>query len=61
LRAHTLKVEAATWLEGGSCLCDRFGEDEIVENKVHAPLFCQTQWVCELRKYFSFSFKPFNG
>ena len=28
LRAHTLKVEAAAWLEDGSCVCDqRPGED----------------------------------
>ena len=29
LRAHTLKVEAAAWLEDGSCVCDQCpGEDE---------------------------------
>ena len=30
LRAHTLKVEAAAWLEGGSRVCDQCpaGEDD---------------------------------
>jgi len=42
LRVHTLKVEAAAWLEDGSCVCDQCpGEDEDVQNKVHALLFCQ--------------------
>ena len=37
LRAHTLKVEAAAWLEDGSCVCDQCpGEDEHVQNEVHA-------------------------
>ena len=27
LRAHTLKVEAAAWLEDGSCVCDQWGGD----------------------------------
>ena len=28
LRAHTLKVEAAAWLEGGSRICDQYpGKD----------------------------------
>jgi hypothetical protein len=41
LRAHTLKVEAAAWLEDGSRLCDQCsGEDEDVQNEVHALLFC---------------------
>ena len=35
LRAHTLKVEAAAWLEGFSCTCDQCpGEDEHVLNEV---------------------------
>jgi hypothetical protein len=60
LRAHTLKVEAAAWLEDGSCVCDQCpGEDEYVQNKVHALLFCQDHRVCELRKHFSFLFTPF--
>ena len=44
LRAHTLKVEAAAWLEDGSCVCrcDQCpGEDKHVQNEVHALLFCQ--------------------
>ena len=42
LRAHTLKVEAATWLEDGSRVCDQCpGEDEHVQNEVHALLLCQ--------------------
>ena len=42
LRAHTLKVEAAAWLEDGSCVCDQCpGEDEHVQNEVHALLICQ--------------------
>ena len=37
MRAHTLKVEAAAWLEDGSCVCDQCpGEDEHVQNEVHA-------------------------
>ena len=45
LRAHTLKVEAAAWLEDGSCVCDQCpGEDEHVQNEVQALLFC----LCEL-------------
>ena len=42
LRAHTLKVEAAAWLEDGSCVRDQCpGEDEHVQNEVHALLICQ--------------------
>jgi len=60
LRAHTLKVEAAAWHEDGSCVCDQcFGEDEHVQNEVHALLICQDHRVCELRKHFSFLFSPF--
>jgi hypothetical protein len=60
LRAHTLKVEAAAWLEDGSGVCDQCpGEDEHVQNEVHALLFCQDHRVCELRNYFSFLFTPF--
>ena len=54
LRAHTLKVEAAAWLEDSSCICDQCpGEDEHVQNEVHALLFCQDHRVCELRKLLS--------
>jgi hypothetical protein len=54
LRAHTLKVEAAAWLEDGSLVCDQCpGEDEHF-NEVHALLFCQDHRVCELRKHFPF-------
>jgi len=57
---HTLKVEAAAWLEDGSCVCDQCpGEDELVQNEVHALLFCQDHRACELRKRFSFLFTPF--
>ena len=60
LREHTLKVEAAAWLEDGSCVCDQCpGENEHVQNEVHAILFCQDHRVCELRKHFSFLFTPF--
>ena len=60
LHAHTLKVEAAAWLEDGSCVCDQCpGEDEHVQNEVHALLICQDHRVCELRKHFSFLFTPF--
>ena len=60
LRAHTLKVEAAAWLEDGSCVCDQCpGEDEHVQNEVHALLICQDHRVCELRKDVSFLFTPF--
>ena len=60
LRAHTLKVEAAAWFEDGSCVCDQCpGEDEHVQNEVHALLICQDHRVCELRKHFSFLFTPF--
>ena len=55
LRAHTLKVETAAWLEDGSRICDQCpGEDEHVPNEVHALLFCQNHRVCELRNNFSF-------
>jgi len=61
LRAHTLKVEAAAWREDGSCVCDQCpGEDEHVQNEVHALLICQDHRVCELRKHFSFLFSPFR-
>ena len=60
LRAHTLKVEAAAWLEDGFRVCDQCpGEDELVQNEVHALLVCQDHRVCELRKQFSFLFTPF--
>ena len=60
LRAHTLKVEAAAWLEDGSCVSDQCpGEDEHVQNEVHALLFCQDHRVRELRKHFFFLFTPF--
>ena len=40
LHAHTLKVEAAAWLEGGSRVCDQCpGEDKRVQNGVQAFLF----------------------
>jgi hypothetical protein len=35
------------------------GEDEHVQNEVHALLFCQDHRVCELRKHFSFLLTPF--
>ena len=60
MRAHTLKVEAAAWHEDGSCVCDQCpGEDEHVQNEVHALLICQDHRVFELRKQFSFLFLPF--
>jgi hypothetical protein len=60
LRAHALKVEAEAWLEDGSCVCDQcLGEDEHVQNEVHALLFCQDHRVCELRKHFSYLQTPF--
>jgi len=59
LRAHTLKVEAAAWLEGGSHVCDQCpGEDELVQNEVHDFLFRQDHRGCELRKHFSFLITP---
>jgi hypothetical protein len=55
LRAHTLKVEAAARLEDGSHICDQCpGEDEHVQNEVHALLICQDHWGCKLKKHFSF-------
>jgi len=61
LRAHTLKVEAAAWLEDGSCVCDRCpGEDEhACSERGAALLICQDHRVCKLRKHFSFLFTPF--
>jgi len=60
LRAHTLKVEAATWLEDGSRICDQCpGEDEHVQNEAHALLTCQDLRVCEPRKHLSFLFPPY--
>ena len=35
-------------------------EDEHVQNEAHALLFCQDHRVCELRKYLSFLFTPFE-
>jgi hypothetical protein len=56
-----LKVEAAAWLEDGSCVCDQCpGEDEHVQNEVHALLFCQDHRIINLRKHFSFLFAPFE-
>jgi len=44
----------------GSCVCDQCpGEDEHVQNEVHALLICQDHRICELRKHFSFLFTPF--
>jgi hypothetical protein len=55
-----LKVEAAAWHEDGSCVCDQCpGEDEHVQNEVHALLFCQDHRVYELRKHFPYLFTPF--
>jgi hypothetical protein len=35
LRAHTLKVEAAAWLEDGSRVCDQCpGEDQLDESNM---------------------------
>ena len=60
LRAHTLKVKAEAWLEDGSRVCDQCpGEDEHVQNEVHAILLCQDHRVGELRNHFSFLFTPF--
>ena len=58
LRAHTLIVEAAAWLEGSSQFCDQCPGDK-VQNEVHALLYCQNRQVCELRKYYSYLFTPF--
>jgi len=53
-------LEAAACFEDGSCVCNQCpGEDELVQNEVHALLFCQDHRVCELRKHFSFLFTPF--
>ena len=36
LRAHTLKVEAAAWLEGGSRVCDQCPDEvELHQNEEH--------------------------
>ena len=60
LRAHTLKVEAAAWHEDGSCVCDQCpGEDEHVQNEVHALLICHDHRVCEPRKHISFYLRLF--
>jgi len=41
-------------------ICDQCpGEDEHVQNEVHALLICQDHRVCELRKHFSFLFTTF--
>ena len=48
------------WLKNGSCVCGQCpGENEHVQNEVHALLFCQDHRFCELRKHFSFLFTPF--
>jgi len=61
LRAHTLKVEAAAWLEDESRVCDQDrGMLNMFRTKcMTALLFCQDHRVCELRKHFSFLFTPF--
>ena len=60
LRAHTLKVEAAVWHEDGFCVCDQCpGEDEHVQNEVHALLICHDHRVCEPRKHISFYLRLF--
>ena len=58
---HTLKIEAAAWLEDGSCVCDQCpGGDEHDQNEVHALLICQDHRVCELRKHFPFVYTFFK-
>ena len=58
---HTLKVEAAAWLDDGSFVCDQCpGKDEHVQNEVHALLNCLDHRICELRKQFSFLFTLFS-
>ena len=48
-------------LEDGSRVCDQCpGEDEHVQNEVHALLFCQDHRVSELMKHFPFLFTPFS-
>jgi len=42
----------------GSRACDQC-PGELVQNEVHALLFCQEHRVCELRKHSSFLFTPF--
>jgi len=43
LRAHTLKLEAAAWLEGGFRICDQCpGEDKCLLNEVHALYYAKT-------------------
>ena len=57
LRVHTFKIEAAARLEDGSRACDQCpGEDEHVQNEVHALFLCQDHRGCELRKQFSLLF-----
>ena len=56
MRAHSLKVEVAAWLDDSSRVCDQCpGEDEHVQNEVHALLFCQDHRVCELKNIFLFT------
>jgi len=60
VHAHTLKVEAAAWLEDGSCVCDQCpGEDEHVQNEVQAFKLPRPP-SCELRKHLSFLFTFFE-
>ena len=54
LRAHTLKVEAAAWLEDGPRVCDQCS-GEHVQNEVRALLIlCQDHRVYEPKKGRSF-------
>jgi hypothetical protein len=48
------------WLEGSSCVLfgQCLGEEEHVQNEVHAVLFCQDHQDRELRKYFSIFLTP---
>ena len=64
LKVHqVLHTPNSSWnliQEDDSCVCDQCpGEDEHVQNEVHALLICQDHRVCELRKHFSFLFSPF--
>ena len=54
------KLRQQRGLEDGTRVCDQCpGEDEHVQNMVHALLLCQDHRVCELRKLFFFLFTPF--
>ena len=60
LRAHTLKVETATWDTQNTLLCDRCPHPAI-QDEGHALLACRDADVCALRRKYAYLFNCFSG